>query len=60
MRTVVKVKIPRLECQRCGHKWHPRTEDVRSCPRCHSPRWDEPRPVEEEPAPSEEGAGGAR
>lgn len=44
MRTIVKVKVHRLTCQRCRHEWVPRGEDVRQCPKCKSARWDEPRP----------------
>ncbi len=36
----MKVRIRWLECRRCGHKWVPKVEDVRSCPKCKSPFWD--------------------
>src|SRR5678815_4164324 len=36
-------------CLRCGHRWIPRTLDVRQCPKCQSVRWDTPR---EGPRPS--------
>ena len=32
-----------LNCMRCGHLWHPRTETVRMCPKCKSPYWDKAR-----------------
>ena len=38
---MVKVKLPQLECKRCGHKWIPRQADVRICPKCKSARWDQ-------------------
>lgn len=35
------IKLPRFECLRCGHKWHPAREEVpRSCAYCKSPYWD--------------------
>lgn len=36
------IKIPKLECKRCGYKWTPRKTDVRICPnpKCHSVLWD--------------------
>ena len=34
------IDIPILKCNQCGHKWTPRTEDPRICPKCHSLRWD--------------------
>ena len=38
------VHLPsKLECKKCGHRWIPRTTDVRICPRCKSARWDAPR-----------------
>jgi len=32
-----------LRCVRCGHKWTPRKEDIRLCPKCKSPYWDRKR-----------------
>jgi predicted Zn-ribbon and HTH transcriptional regulator len=30
-------------CKHCGYTWQPRIEtDPRACPRCKSPRWNEP------------------
>jgi hypothetical protein len=43
---MAKVKqAPKLKCERCGYKWTPRVEDVRTCanPKCRSPYWDVPR-----------------
>lgn len=34
------IKITYLDCKRCGHKWPPKKEDVRLCPKCKSPYWD--------------------
>lgn len=37
----MKVKVKKqLKCKRCKHEWNPRQEEVRVCPRCHSPYWD--------------------
>ena len=35
---------PELYCQRCGHKWKPRTGGTppRKCPHCDSPNWNKP------------------
>lgn len=41
----MKIKIPKLECKRCNHKWIPKIEDVRQCPKCKSARWDEKKAV---------------
>ena len=30
----------KLECLRCGHRWRPRTEEVRQCPKCKSAFFD--------------------
>jgi Zn-finger nucleic acid-binding protein len=51
------IKIPVLECQRCGHNWTPRGEkgrekgeavkyinaEVIMCPACKTLHWDKPR-----------------
>lgn len=37
----MKTKIKKLNCLRCGHKWIPRKEDVRMCPKCKSPYFDQ-------------------
>ena len=38
------LKLPKLKCNRCGHKWFPRQErEPKSCPKCHSPYWNKPR-----------------
>lgn len=35
------IKLPTFECQRCGHKWHPKLELVpASCAWCKSPYWE--------------------
>jgi len=37
----MKNKIKKMNCLRCGHKWIPRKEDVRMCPKCKSPYFDQ-------------------
>ena len=37
-----RVEIPTLDCLKCGHMWIPRVVDPKICPKCGSPRWDEP------------------
>jgi len=37
---VMKVKLTKLKCERCGHEWIPRTEEVIVCPKCKSPYWN--------------------
>ena len=40
----VKILVDGFQCERCGHKWAPRSkENPRVCPKCHSPYWDKPR-----------------
>lgn len=35
------VEVPKqLKCQRCTHKWTPRTREVLTCPKCKSPYWN--------------------
>ncbi len=36
----MKIKITKLGCKRCGHKWVPKKEEIRQCPKCKSPWWD--------------------
>lgn len=40
---------PQLECKRCGHKWTPRQNNVKICPKCKSPYWDTPPRVPKRP-----------
>ena len=36
-----KIKLPKLECLRCNHIWHPRKEELPiRCPKCGSPYWN--------------------
>lgn len=37
---MVIVKVVKLECLRCKHKWIPKKADVRRCGKCKSPYWD--------------------
>ena len=34
---------PKIECQRCHHRWIPRQAPVIRCAKCKSPYWDRPR-----------------
>ena len=34
------IKIQKMNCKRCNHKWTPRQEEIRICPKCKSPYWD--------------------
>jgi Zn finger protein HypA/HybF involved in hydrogenase expression len=36
----MKIEINQLTCQRCAHKWFPRSTEVVICPHCKSPYWD--------------------
>ncbi len=39
-----KIELPWLTCTRCGHRWHPRSEQKPiNCASCNSPYWDRPR-----------------
>ena len=40
---IMKIKIPHLDCLRCGHGWTPTQEEIRICPKCKSPYWDRKR-----------------
>jgi predicted Zn-ribbon and HTH transcriptional regulator len=43
------VLLPGCRC-RCGHEWLPREEGrPHVCPKCKSPRWDEPKQFERNP-----------
>lgn len=37
----IKVKLPTMQCLRCGHCWYPKKEEVPFyCGFCKSPRWN--------------------
>jgi DNA-directed RNA polymerase subunit RPC12/RpoP len=40
---MVKVKVTKLTCLRCGKEWTPHKTDVRQCPYCKSAYWDKPK-----------------
>ena len=42
---MLTLEIPQLHCYRCGNTWTPRGRIVRICPRCKSPKWEEPKIV---------------
>ena len=36
--------VTQKECNRCFHKWYPRSENEPvECPKCHSPLWNKER-----------------
>jgi len=38
------MKLKKLKCLRCTHKWFPRKEKLPLfCPKCNSPYWNKPR-----------------
>ena len=37
----MEVRLFTLTCKRCGHKWIPRITEVKECPKCQSPKWNE-------------------
>ena len=42
----MKIVLPRLECKRCGHTWHPRHEEMPvRCPKCGNPYWNKEKRV---------------
>lgn len=53
-----KVLIPRtiylncLNCLKCGHRWRPRKDEVRQCPRCQSVWWNTPKDGHIQPQPT--------
>lgn len=47
-RLLMTVDLLTLNCNRCGHNWHPRTEKLPSvCPKCKSPYWNKERKLDE-------------
>lgn len=38
-----RVKLPKVECKRCGHIWIPKKETIYVCPKCHSAWWNQKR-----------------
>ena len=44
----MRIKLPKLNCERCGHTWTPRHTEIRICPKCKSPYWDKPKKEREE------------
>lgn len=42
------IKLKKLKCEKCGHKWVPRKKEVRICPHCKSAYWDRKNIMEKE------------
>jgi hypothetical protein len=36
----MKIRVIKLECDKCGHAWIPRTGDVKRCPKCNTTLWN--------------------
>ena len=45
LRSMGKIALEGLQCERCGHIWLPMkpVSEIRICPKCKSPYWDRPR-----------------
>jgi len=44
----VEIVLKGYRCERCGHEWVPRGNEIpRVCPKCKSPYWDKPKKKEE-------------
>ena len=41
----MRIEIPQLHCNQCEHKWVPRFNEVRVCPKCKSYYWDLPKRI---------------
>ncbi|MEK7352938.1 MAG: hypothetical protein AABZ77_00330 [Chloroflexota bacterium] len=41
----VPITVMGCQCERCGHEWLPRGENLepKVCPKCKSPYWDKPK-----------------
>jgi len=35
----IDIEIKKLKCERCGHSWVPRKQNIVICPSCKSPYW---------------------
>ncbi len=33
------------KCERCGHEWMPKKDEVFTCPKCRSPYWNKPKKI---------------
>lgn len=36
----MEIKIKKMKCNKCGHEWIPRKEDIRQCPGCKTAYFD--------------------
>lgn len=51
-RKAIALSVRQLDCLKCGHRWIPRKDDVRQCPRCQSVWWDTPKDGQPTPKPT--------
>lgn len=42
---MVKFKVNKAKCKRCGHEWVPTKEEIIRCAKCKSPYWNTERKV---------------
>ena len=36
---MIKIKLPKICCKKCNHKWTARKEKIYSCPNCHCTKY---------------------
>lgn len=49
-----EIKLPTFKCTRCGHKWHPKKEEVPlRCAKCKTPYWNKPKVIKNKPLTSD-------
>lgn len=42
--------LPELKCERCGHTWNPRNNQLPEvCPKCKNPNWNKPKKRDAKP-----------
>ena len=36
---MIKIKLPKILCKKCDHKWTARKEKIYICPKCHCTKY---------------------